>query len=124
MAFVASFPIRYGVFGPLLSILGCGPRFSAVVVHADRLDVHMGWAFRADIARTAVAGVHEDTAFVGGIGVHGWRGRWLVNGAASGLVAIEIAPAARAWVCGLPVRVHRLRVSVEDPAGLLQALRP
>ena len=34
--------------------------------------------------------------------MHRWRGRWLVNGAAGPLVAIEIDPPARARVLGFP----------------------
>jgi hypothetical protein len=56
------------------------------------------------------------------IGVHGWRGRWIVNGAASPMVAISIAPAARARMLGLPVSLRELRVSVDDPEALVAAV--
>jgi hypothetical protein len=118
------FAIRYGVFRFLLAILGCGPRFSGVSVTADRLRVRMGWAFRADIPRSSVTAVAEDRGWVGGIGVHGWRGRWLVNGAATGLVAVHVAPPAPARVCFVRVHLRRLRVSVDDPAGLVASLGP
>jgi hypothetical protein len=40
------------------------------------------------------------------------------------MVAIDIAPAARAFAVGVPVRVQRLRVSAADPAGLIRKLQP
>ena len=67
-------------------------------------------------------GASLDDGFVGGIGVHGWRGRWLVNGAANGLVAVEIDPPACARVLGVPVRLRYVRVSVQDPDALVAAL--
>ena len=57
-----------------------------------------------------------------GWGAHGWRGEWLVNGSSSGIVRIELEPPGRAKVCGVPVELRVLRVSVEDPAGLRQCL--
>ncbi|MGI8809696.1 MAG: hypothetical protein ACR2KK_18020 [Acidimicrobiales bacterium] len=122
MASARLFPLRYGLFRPLLSVLGIGPRFSGVEVEDQHLRVRMGWSFRADVPLNSVAAARPDHGFVGGIGVHGWRGEWLVNGAASGLVRIEIAPPARARVLGVPVRLRTLRVSVESPDELLAAL--
>ena len=59
----------------------------------DRLRVRMGWAFGATVARAQIRAARHSEGLVGGIGVHGWRGHWLVNGAASGLVTLEIDPA-------------------------------
>ncbi len=84
----------------------------------------MGWAFRADVPLTSVVAVRLYTGLVTGIGVHGWRRRWLVNGAASGLVDVDIDPPARAYVLGVPVRLRTLRVSVVSPEELIAALRP
>ena len=122
MASPQTFPIRYGVFRPLLSVLGMGPRFSSVQVEGDRVRVRMGWSFQADIPRSSITGAEASTGFVGGIGVHGWRGQWLVNGAAKGLVTINIDPPARGRVLGVPVRLRTLRVSVESPDELLAVL--
>lgn len=55
-------------------------------------------------------------------GVHGWAGRWLVNGAGEGVLAIDLDPTQRARVAGFPVRLRQLLVSVEDPAALTRAL--
>ncbi len=122
MAPVRTFPFRYGMFRPLLSVLGAGPAFSRLQLEGDRLDVRMGWSFRAEIPLPSITSVQPYTGLVGGIGVHGWRGRWLVNGAASGLVTIEIDPPARARVLGVPIRLRTLQVSVESPDELIAAL--
>ena len=58
------------------------------------------------------------------LGVHGWRGRWLVNGAAGPLVALEIEPPVRARVIGIPVRLRELFVSVDDPDAVIAELDP
>jgi hypothetical protein len=122
MAPARTFDIRYGLFRPLLSLLGVGPAFSGVELDEDCLRVRMGWSFRADIPRTSIVGVRPFSGLVGGIGVHGWRGRWLVNGAASGIVTLDIEPRARAYVLGVPVRLRRLQVSLTAPDDLLVAL--
>ena len=118
-----TFPFRYGLFRPLLSLVGAGPAFSAIQVDGDHLRVRMGFSFRAEIPLASITGVRPFSGLVGGIGVHGWRGRWLVNGAASGIVTIDIEPPARAKVLGVPVRLRTLQVSVESPEELVAALR-
>jgi len=118
------FAIKYGAFRLLLSVLGLGPRFSRVVVGADRLIVKMGWGFSADVPRSAIASAQRSRGPVGGIGVHGWRGRWLVNGAASGLVIIRFDPRRRARVMGLPVALADLRISLEEPDRFVAKTAP
>lgn len=122
MASTQEFPIRYGVFRPLLSVLGGGPGFSGVSLDGDRLRARMGWMFRADIPRASITGAEPHHGLVGGIGVHGWRGTWLVNGSARGVVSIHIDPPAKARVLGVPVKLRTLQVSVEEPEELLAAL--
>lgn len=119
-----TFAIRYGVFRPLLSVLGIGPAFSGVEVDDGHVRAHMGWAFRTEVPRRSITRAAPFTGLVGGIGVHGWRGRWLVNGGTKGVVSIDIDPPARARVLGVPVRLRALRVGVEAPDALLEALRP
>jgi hypothetical protein len=118
-----SFPILYGAFRPLLVGFGMGPRFSAVELDDDELHVKMGWAFRARIPRSAITGARSVSSRVGGIGVHGWRGRWLVNGSMDGIVGIDIDPVVRAVAVGLPVRLHYLSLSLENPEAFLAALK-
>jgi hypothetical protein len=54
--------------------------------------------------------------------VHGWRGRWLVNGAHRPIATITLALPARARVLGFPVRLRELLLCVDDVAELQRAL--
>ncbi len=123
MAAVRTFPIRYGVFRPVLSVVGAGPAFSRVEIDGDRLRARMGWTFRADIPLSSIKGAKRFSGLAGGIGVHGWRGTWLVNGVIRGIVEITVDPPARAKVFGVPVRVKVLQVSGQSPEELIAALR-
>jgi hypothetical protein len=120
------FPVRFTGLNRALAALGMSRRNSAVAVD-DAAVVCVagwgGWAFRGWAPRASVVAVGPDDGRVLGWGVHGWRGRWLVNGSSSGIVRIELDPPARGRVVGVPVRVRELRVAVEDPDGLVAALR-
>ena len=116
------FPLRYGVFRPLLWVLGAGSGASGVTIEGERLRARMGWMFRADVPLASVAGASPHSGIVGGIGVHGWRGVWLVNGAIRGVVRIVLDPPDRARVLGVRVKLKELQVSVESPEELLDAL--
>lgn len=73
-------PIRFGRLKPLLTVLGIPRRNSYLDVGAERARVRMGWAFRADVTRASIR--HPQAAGAArSIGVHGWRDRWLANGA-------------------------------------------
>jgi hypothetical protein len=106
----------------MFRLLGMGPGRSGVWVGRDAVRITMGWGFRATIPRRAVREIRPDTAAVRGWGVHGWRGQWLVNGSSSGLVRLEVEPAVRAWVTGVPVRLRTLRLSLASPDGLTSLL--
>ena len=69
-----------------------------------------------------VADVMGDRRRVVSRGVHGWRGRWLVNGAGVGLVRLRLDPEQRARTLGLPVRLRELIVNVAEPDALIAAL--
>jgi hypothetical protein len=122
MAPTQTFPLRYGVFRPVLWAFGAGPGVSSVVLEGDRVRVRMGWAFQAEIPVASITGVGPHRGLVGGIGVHGWRGRWLVNGGVKGIVTIDIDPPGRARVLGVPVKLRTLWVGVESPEDLIGAL--
>ena len=118
------FGIRYHpILRPLFAALGTGPAFSGVRVSAAGIDVAMGWAFRAHVAPGDVRDAARDRIPpILGAGVHGWAGRWAVNGTRAGGVRLDVEPPGRARVCGVPVRLRTLWVSVDDPAGLLAAV--
>ncbi|HYS43059.1 MAG TPA: hypothetical protein VEM32_03670, partial [Geobacteraceae bacterium] len=56
-------------------------------------------------------------------GVHGFAGRWLVNGSGRGILTIDLTPSQRGYVMGFPVRLRQLMVSVADPVALAAVLR-
>jgi len=118
------FPISYNRPMKLLLIgMGLGPRHSFIDVDAQHLAVKMGWAFRADVPRQNVVAATASPRITISIGVHGWRGRWLVNGSGRGLVEIDIAPPSRGWVLGVPVTLRQIIVSAVDPNALVAAVR-
>jgi hypothetical protein len=118
------FDIRYNpVLRPIFTAFGMGPGTSHVIVTTDELHTVMGWAFRGRIARSAIVDARPARIpLVLGIGVHGWAGRWAVNGSRTGAVRLEIDPPARARVCGLSIRLRTLWLSLADPDGFLTAL--
>ena len=116
------FPLRCSPLNKaLLTALGMGPRSSLVEVDAAAR-VQMGWGFSASIPRASVVGVRRDPSRPLNVGVHGWHGRWLVSGAREGIVKVAIEPSARASVCGVPVSLRELRVSLEEPEELIASL--
>ena len=115
--------ISYGAITPLLIATGMPKSKAWVEVDDHTVQVRMSWGFSADIPRSSITGARE---FEGrtplSIGVHGWRGRWLVNGSRIGLVVIDIDPPTTAKVGGVSVSLRQLIVSVEDPEALVAAL--
>lgn len=99
------------------------PSDSYVELEGDHVAVRMGWAFRASFPRSAIARAHRLDARPLSRGVHGFAGRWLVNGAGDRLLGIELDPIQRARVLGIPVRLRQLIVSVDDPDALAAQLR-
>ena len=118
------FPIRFeSGFGLLSSAMLNSPSGSYVEVGRGKVSVRMGWAFRASFDRSSVL----RSALLGRRvrltrGVHGWAGRWLVNGAGDGILVVDLEPTQRAYVMGFPVRLRQLMVSVTDPSELAAAL--
>jgi hypothetical protein len=116
------FPILFTGLNRAMGVLGLSPSRSWVEVGDDQLRVRMSWAFSLDAPLVNVRDAGPDSGRVGGWGVHGWRGRWLVNGSSSGLVRVDLCPPARGRMGPVPISVRQLRVSVEDPDGLVAAL--
>jgi hypothetical protein len=118
------FPIRFDDwYGLLSTALFLPPSSSYVEVGDGQVVARMGWGFRTKFPISAVVRTSRLDDRPISRGVHGWAGRWLVNGSGEGIVAIEIHPAQRAWVMGFPVRLRQLMISVQDPEGLRAALR-
>jgi hypothetical protein len=119
------FPIRYSPGrGWMLRIVGLPQRWSYVDVRDDTFEVRMGWGFWATCRRADVqSATRQDfRRAVISTGVHGWRGRWLVNGAGAPITSITFTQPQRAFVMGFPIRLRELLVSVDDPESLIAAL--
>jgi hypothetical protein len=104
-----------------------GPGVAGVEIGADEIRVRMG-SFKLDIPRSSVRAVWRSSSDVHGTtGVHGGRGRWLVNGAPDGLVELAIEPpcylAPGIDTLFRRAKVDRLIVSLADPDGFIAAMR-
>ena len=77
---------------------------------------------KAQFPRTVVVSATEIQDRPLSRGVHGFAGRWLVNGSGWGILSIGLQPAQRAYVMGFPIRLRQLMVSVAEPATLASAL--
>jgi len=124
MAETRKFSFKYGSLRWLLKGIGMGPRHSYIEVSDDEVHVVMGWAFRARIPRSAVASVGPIEGRVVSIGVHGWGGVWLVNGAGTDIVSVKLKSVQHAVMTGVTVKLRELQVGVDDPEGLIKALAP
>jgi hypothetical protein len=120
----ARFPITFDrAYARLSRALLLSPDDSFVEVGDEDVRVRMAWGFRTRFARTCVVGARPLGHPVRLTrGVHGFAGRWLVNGAGDGVLTIDLEPQQRAYVMGFPVRLRQLQVSVADPAALAAAL--
>ena len=119
------FPIRFSQGnGILFRGLLIPPSGAFVELGEDTIHVRLGWAFSARIPRRLVAsaGPGKPPTIRLTAGAHGWGGRWLVNGAPDGIVALELSEPVRAFVSGFPIRLRHLSVSLDDPDGFLTVL--
>ena len=93
-------PIKYSkIWAWLLTIMLLPQRFSYLEADGDTIKVRMSYGFRARFTRGDVSSVDTNRPVVS-IGVHGWRGRWLVNGAHRPIARITFALPIRARVLG------------------------
>jgi len=117
------FPISFDRWYRGLSrLLGLPPSVAYVDVGAQEVQVRMGWAFNSRFPRSAVTSVSASAHTPLSRGVHGFGGRWLVNGSSRQVMTLVLNPAQRAYVLGLPVSLSKLSVSVTDAAALGAAL--
>jgi len=122
-AMATRFPIRFDPWYRVLSTALLLPPSSAYVeVTDDHVEARMGWGFRT---RFPLAAIAKTSVFEGKAisrGVHGWAGRWLVNGSGAGIVVLHLEPTQPARVMGIPVRLRELMVSVDEPEGFRKTL--
>jgi hypothetical protein len=124
------FAIDYSDMGPVSLRSerrhGGGPGRGGVVLDATALRVLVP-GFRLDIPRASVRSATRSARSVRGtIGVHGGRGRWLVNGSYSGLVELSIEPPCytprQPSTLFLRSKVSSLTISMVDPDGFITAV--
>jgi hypothetical protein len=99
-----------------------GPRHSWIDVGDDEVQVRLAWGFRVAIPRSSITSVAPTTRRVFDRGVHGWRGRWIVNGARTGLLDLHLDPPARARTLLGGVNVTCLTVSLDEPDRFREVL--
>ncbi len=117
------FPISFdAAYAALSRLLLLPPSDAYVELAGNEVKVRMAWGFRASFDRATVRSTSVLTTRPISRGVHGFNGRWLVNGSGDGILVLTLAPVQRGYVMGFPVRLKELQVSVEDPQGLARAL--
>lgn len=99
-----------------------GAAHGVVEVDDTEVRVRHGVMFRTAIPRSSLGAPKRYEGKVYSWGVHGWRGRWLVNGSSHGIVVLTIDPRHRAHVLGWPIRLRELAISLDDPDGFVAAL--
>lgn len=118
---MTTFTMRYArALRPLLHGLRMGGGTAELI--DDELRITMGWAFRARLPRADLRSARGTRPVLFGWGVHGWGSRWAAIGSAKGVVRVDLSRPGRAVVCGVPVQVATLWISLEDPDGFLAAL--
>jgi len=121
---IQRFPLRFDAWYAVLSrVLLLPPADSYVELDSREVRVRMSWAFRSCFPKAAVVSVTEAQGQPLSRGVHGFAGRWLVNGSGEGILTIDLAPEQRGYVMGFPVRLRQLMVSVTDPQALAAVFR-
>ncbi len=99
-----------------------GGRHGVALLDDEHLTVRYGMGFHARIPRSSLGPPERYEGKVGSWGVHGWRGRWLVNGSSLGIVVVPVDPPQRARVLGWPITLRELAISLDDPDGFVAAL--
>jgi hypothetical protein len=117
------FPLRFDpAFRLLSNALFLPPADAHVDVAEDLVTVKFSWGFRATFPRSSVARTALYLRKPLSRGVHGFAGRWLVNGAGDRILEVSFDPAQRGYVLGVPVTLRQLLVSVDEPDALAAAL--
>ena len=94
-------------------------------VHEDAVSVRFGPFFRAEVPRDRITGVRVmRPPRLAGVGAHWWGGAWVVNTRFGDAVELTMAEPVTARVLGVPVKVRRLQVVVDDPKEIERELLP
>lgn len=119
------YPIRFNKLSrfPFRGVL-IRPSRCFVELEADSVRAQMDWTFRASFPRSSIARAAVGVeGIIFGLGVHGFAGRWLVNGSLDGLVTLHLRPDQRARVLGVPVKLRELQLSLDEPEAFLAAVQ-
>ncbi len=115
-------PIKYSApWTWIFPLLLLPERWAYIEIDGGLVRIRMGWGFRVTFSRSDILEV-VDHRWVVSAGAHGWKGRWLVNGAHQPIAVIRLSHLAHLRVLGFPVTVREILVSVDDREGLRQAL--
>ena len=107
---------------PILTVSAMAPERVRIVLSDTELVVRAGPWFRTTIPRSSMRSAARRRDAWWAIGVHtDFRGSWLINGSPRGIVMVELDPPARARMAGIPVKVKRLGLSLDDPDAFLSA---
>ena len=117
------FDIAFGRITPLLIATGMPQSTAYLDIGDTTLDVRMGWSFKASIPLASITTVEALDRKAISIGVHGWNGRWLVNGRSDQLVQITIDPAVKAKAVLYPIKLRELTVSVDNRDEFVRVLQ-
>jgi len=119
---VIRIPIRYGnPWRWILPLFLLPARTAYLRIDGETVKLRMGWAFRTKFARSDVTEVAKHRPVVS-VGAHGWKGRWLVNGAHRPIAIIRLAQPVQGRVMGFPVTVQEIWVSVDNRDVLRELL--
>ena len=100
---VTRIPIKYGTARVAAHDVSASRRARAYLERTgDDIEVRMGWAFRDAARGAATSSATNRYGRSISIGVHGWRGRWLVNGASEPIVGLELREPVPGRVSGSP----------------------
>lgn len=108
----------------LFLIMRMGPKHSSVVLSDDLVRVRMGPWFHLEVPRSSIVAARRHRNVWWAIGVHtDFHKTWLVNGASTGIVVLDVEPeASGSSSLVFPAHVRCLGLGLEDPEGFLAAL--
>jgi hypothetical protein len=109
---------------PIMYVGGAPPSTAEIEIADGDLHVKMGWFwFRATVPIASIVHARRSANAWLSVGIHtDTMGGWIVNGSPLNMVQLTIEPSASGRFAGLPIRVHNLWLSLEEPDAFVQAL--